>query len=112
MIDDGLTITDDLGMAPLRKRLEALRDEVMARGVNPVYPDGLTQREVEVLRLVALGRTNREVAEELVITENTAARHVANILGKTSSANRTEAATYAGAQGLLVAPLSTGTELG
>lgn len=65
------------------------------------YPDGLTEREVEVLRLVARGRTNREVAEELYITPNTVANHMKNILSKTSTANRTEAASYASDRGLV-----------
>ena len=59
------------------------------------FPDGLTEREVEVLRLIAAGRSNQHIADALVITLNTTARHVANILGKTGSANRTEAAAYA-----------------
>jgi DNA-binding CsgD family transcriptional regulator len=59
------------------------------------YPDGLTPREVEVLRLVAAGRSNQYIAGELVISLNTVARHVANILDKTNAANRTEAAAYA-----------------
>jgi DNA-binding CsgD family transcriptional regulator len=59
------------------------------------HPDGLTSREVEVLRLIAAGRSNHHIAEELVISLNTVARHVANILDKTNSSNRTEAAAYA-----------------
>jgi DNA-binding NarL/FixJ family response regulator len=55
----------------------------------------LTPREVEVLRLIAAGRSNQEIAEELVISFNTVSNHVKNILGKTDSANRTEAASYA-----------------
>lgn len=66
----------------------------------PAYPDGLTEREVEVLRLVARGRSNREIAEELFITANTVANHMKNILSKTSTANRTEAASYANDKGL------------
>jgi DNA-binding NarL/FixJ family response regulator len=58
------------------------------------YPDDLTEREVEVLRLIAQGRSNREIAEKLFITANTVANHVKNILSKTQSANRTEAAAY------------------
>ena len=65
----------------------------------------LSQREVEVLRLISAGKSNREIAEELVITLDTVFRHVGNIFTKTSSANRTEAAGYAGQQG---APCLTG----
>ena len=67
---------------------------------SPAYPDGLTQREVEVLRLVAAGRTDREIAEELVISTRTVTTHVGNILNKVGAANRTEAATYATRSGL------------
>ena len=63
-------------------------------------PDGLTPREIEVLRLIANGRSNREIATELVISFNTVTNHVKNILGKTGCANRTEAAAYAIPRGL------------
>lgn len=56
---------------------------------------GLTARELDVLRLLADGRSNREIAKALVISENTAANHVRSILLKTGAANRTQAATYA-----------------
>lgn len=56
---------------------------------------GLTAREIEVLRLVAQGKSNRQIADELVISLNTAANHLKSILQKTGSANRTEAAAYA-----------------
>ena len=52
-------------------------------------PDGLTPREVEVLRLIARGRSNQEIATELVISINTVTNHVKNILGKTGCDNRT-----------------------
>ena len=70
----------------------------------PSYPDGLTEREVEVLRLIAKGRSNRGIAEELFITENTVANHVKNVLSKTGSANRTEAAAYANDSGPRLRP--------
>ena len=60
----------------------------------------LTDREIEVLRLIVAGKSNHQIAEGLVISLNTVARHVANILGKTGVSNRTEAATYALRQGL------------
>jgi DNA-binding CsgD family transcriptional regulator len=65
------------------------------------YPNGLSEREVEVLRLVAAGRTNRQIADELVISLNTVARHVSNIFAKTGVANRAEAASYAHSRGLV-----------
>ena len=64
------------------------------------YPDDLTAREVEVLRLLAIGRTNKDVSLVLSISLNTVATHVRNILNKTQCANRTEAATYAIRHGL------------
>jgi DNA-binding CsgD family transcriptional regulator len=59
------------------------------------HPDALTAREVEVLQLVAAGKTNQEIADQLFISLNTAATHMRNILEKTGSANRAEAAVYA-----------------
>ncbi|HET9477131.1 MAG TPA: alpha/beta fold hydrolase [Dehalococcoidia bacterium] len=59
------------------------------------WPAGLTGREVEVLRLVAAGRSNREIAEELSISANTVDRHVSNILMKIGASNRAEAASFA-----------------
>ena len=63
--------------------------------------DGLTPREIEVLTLVAQGRSNQEVADELVISLRTVAHHVTRILTKTNSGNRTEAAAYANRHGLV-----------
>ena len=58
-------------------------------------PGGLTPREVEVLRLVASGQSNREVAANLVISEKTAARHVANIYAKLGLSSRSAATAFA-----------------
>ena len=60
----------------------------------------LTAREVEVLRLVAAGRTNRQIGEELFISESTAGVHVSRILAKFGVAGRVEAATMAARLGL------------
>jgi NarL family two-component system response regulator LiaR len=76
-----------------------LLDEFQAqREVSPI-PD-LTQREVEVLALIAKGLTNREIAERLVITQKTVKAHVSSILGKLNLSDRTQAAIFAIKQGL------------
>ena len=62
--------------------------------------DGLSAREAEVLRLLAMGRSNAQIAEELVISPNTVNRHVSNIYVKTGAANRAEAASYATRNGI------------
>ena len=67
----------------------------------PAYPCGLTEREVGVLRLMAMGRNNREIGQVLSISPNTVANHVRSILEKTYTANRTEAAAFANREGLL-----------
>jgi DNA-binding NarL/FixJ family response regulator len=63
-------------------------------------PGGLTEREAEVLAFVAAGRTNREIAGTLVISEKTVARHLSNIFTKLGLASRTAAAAYAFEHGL------------
>jgi NarL family two-component system response regulator LiaR len=67
---------------------------------HPPTPDPLTERELEVLRLVAQGISNREVAEALVVTEATVRSHVSNILSKLHLANRVQATLYALQEGL------------
>jgi DNA-binding CsgD family transcriptional regulator/pimeloyl-ACP methyl ester carboxylesterase len=60
----------------------------------------LSSREIEVLRLVAAGKSNQQIADELVISINTVRRHVCNVFDKTGVANRTEASLYARDHGL------------
>lgn len=78
--------------------------EQVARGV-PVSreprTDELTERETEVIRLVAQGRSNQEIAGELVISEKTVKTHVSNILGKLQLEDRTQLAIYALKKGLV-----------
>ena len=96
LLDESLAISTGLGMPSLMARVSALQEKAASiPETAPTYPDGLTQREAEVLRLVAAGKTDREIAEELVIGVRTVSTHVSNILNKTNAANRTEAATYA-----------------
>lgn len=62
---------------------------------------GLTEREIEVLRLIAQGATNREIAEKLVISEGTVKNHISNILSRLELRDRTQAAIYARENALL-----------
>jgi len=69
-------------------------DSLLRRGDTSMR-HGLSSRELEVLRLVASGRSNRDIAAELVISEHTVARHVQNIFSKLSVASRTAAGAFA-----------------
>jgi len=69
-------------------------------GAGP-YPDGLTAREVEVLRLIAAGQSSREIAAALVIAEGTVTRHVTNLYGKIGARGRADATAYAFQQHLV-----------
>jgi NarL family two-component system response regulator LiaR len=66
----------------------------------PPTTDPLTEREVEVLRLVAQGLSNDEIAERLVVSERTVRTHVSHILDKLHLANRTQMALYAVREGI------------
>jgi DNA-binding NarL/FixJ family response regulator len=102
LLEESLKISQEVGMRPLLERVQLLQEKIALRaGSAPVYPDGLSQREVEVLRLMALGKSNRDISEELVISLRTVAHHVTSILNKTGASNRTEAAAYAARHGLV-----------
>jgi DNA-binding NarL/FixJ family response regulator len=98
-----------LGARPLLEQIGSLarraRVDVPAlpgpRGPGGAAPFGLTERELEVLRLVAAGRSNRDIAAELFISPKTASVHVSNILGKLGVSSRGEAAAMAFQQHLL-----------
>ncbi len=96
-----------LGMALLAERAATLREgtrrlpgasEAMPR------PDGLSPREVDVLRLIALGRTTREIADDLVVAVPTVERHITNLYGKIGARGRAEATAYALHHGLAATP--------
>ncbi|RAY16627.1 LuxR family transcriptional regulator [Actinomadura craniellae] len=98
-----LETAERLGAAPLARALDRLgRRARLGGGGRPgAGPAGLTGREREVLRLVAAGRNNREIAAALVISPKTASVHVSNILGKLGAASRTQAAAIAHREGLV-----------
>lgn len=85
-----------LGAAPDLARVEGL----IGKRTAPENPAGLSVREVEVLRLVAAGKTNHAIAAELFLSEKTVARHVSNIFAKLHVTSRTAAAAYAFEHGL------------
>ena len=99
LLADALAESTELGMNALTPRITALAEAIAAP--PPAYPCGLTEREVGVLRLMAMGRNNREIGQVLAISPNTVANHVRSILEKTYTANRTEAAAFANREGLL-----------
>ncbi|MAS36356.1 MAG: DNA-binding response regulator [Anaerolineaceae bacterium] len=68
---------------------------------EPDLSEGLTARELDVLRLLAQGLQNKEIAADLVISERTVKFHVSSILGKLGAGNRTEAVRIAAQQGLI-----------
>jgi DNA-binding NarL/FixJ family response regulator len=84
-----------LGMASVAAAVAAERESMAQVPVQERLPAGLSAREAQVLRLVAIGRSNREIAQALFVSPNTVANHVSSILGKTGAANRTEAAAFA-----------------
>jgi ATP/maltotriose-dependent transcriptional regulator MalT len=96
-----------------RQDLEAAHETFLSLGAKPMaeeaasyveptrLPAGLTAREVEVLRLVASGRSNPQIAADLTLSEKTVARHLSNIFGKLDVGSRTAAAAYAYEHGLV-----------
>jgi len=102
---------DTLKARPLRRALDDLARRARIGTAEP-RGDGavlasLTSREREVLRLIAAGRSNREIASVLFIAPKTASVHVSNILGKLGAASRTEAAAIAHREGLISEPSGT-----
>jgi DNA-binding NarL/FixJ family response regulator len=90
-------LSDDIALLARRARIPLSGPGDNAAAQPPAGPDrlGLTAREFEVLRLVAAGRSNREIATELFISAKTASVHMSNILGKLGVASRGEAAATA-----------------
>jgi len=83
-------VFQQLGAAPDLARVEALSPKNAAKAAG-----GLTAREVQVLRLVAAGKSNRAIAGELFLSEKTVARHLSNIFMKLGVSSRAAATAYA-----------------
>jgi len=100
-LDGVRAICAPLGARPALARADALAARIAAtEGTPPAFPAGLSAREIAVLRLLAGGHTNREIADVLSLSVHTVSAHVRAILAKTDAANRTAAAAFARAHGL------------
>jgi DNA-binding CsgD family transcriptional regulator len=94
-------ICTPLGARPALARADVLAARLSSPPPLPAaYPGGLTAREVEVLRLVAAGQTNREIAATLSLSPATVNIHLTHILAKAAAATRTGAAAFAHRHGL------------
>ena len=100
LLDEVTATAQALGIRGLGERAAASRTAAMAVPRAHTWPAGLTGREVEVLRLIAAGHSNRAIAQALYISPNTVLHHVSSIFVKLGVANRAEAAACAIRQGL------------
>jgi DNA-binding CsgD family transcriptional regulator len=101
LLDEALASARALGMYSLQGHIAACMQPLETRTQTvQAYHGDLSPREAEVLRLLAVGKSNRDIADTLCISLSTVATHVRSILRKTGAANRTEAAAYALRQGL------------
>jgi DNA-binding CsgD family transcriptional regulator len=100
LLEAALGEARQLGMARLEQAVLDMQAGAVDAAPLPSLA-GLSPREVQVLRLVAAGKTNQEIATTLFRSPNTVANHVRNILGKTQAANRTEASAFAARHRLL-----------
>jgi DNA-binding CsgD family transcriptional regulator len=93
LAEEAERIAVELEMVPLAAQVMRFRARYRVRLERK--PSGLTARELEILRLISAGKTNKEIALALFISTNTVANHVARVIAKTGASNRTGAAAYA-----------------
>jgi DNA-binding CsgD family transcriptional regulator len=101
LLENAHRLAAALGMVALSGRMSQLRERFPSALRNSSYPGGLSPREAQVLRMIAQGRSNQQIAAAIHRSPNTVANHVRSILAKLGVANRTEAATFAARHGLL-----------
>lgn len=95
LLDEARPLCATLGATPLLARTDALAMRRPAAVAAVAYPDGMTEREVDVLREIAAGRSNKEIADILSICGRTVDRHIANLDTKIGAHNKADAAAYA-----------------
>jgi DNA-binding NarL/FixJ family response regulator len=103
VLDEALAQAEGRGILPVAARARRLLEGLRGSAPAP-RPAGLSERELEVLRILAAGKSNKEIAFELSISEKTVHSHVASIFGKLGVGNRTEAAAFALKQNLAGTP--------
>jgi len=100
-LEEARGIFSELGAVPASARADAIAAELaQRRSIAPAYPAGLTQREAEVLGLLAAGHSNKEIASMLFLSVRTVERHITTIYRKIGAHRRTEASAYALRHGL------------
>jgi len=98
LLKQALVLFEELDLVQAVKGIQQQLDKLSSRSSTPALrplPVGLTPSEAKVLQLVAQGKSNRQIAEELAISEKTVANHLSHIFGKTASENRAAAAAFA-----------------
>jgi len=96
LITEVRTICEPLGAKPALIRADALAAQLTAApDISTIYPDGLSAREVDVLRLIATGLNNQEIADTLSLSVRTVERHITNLYGKIEARGRADATAYA-----------------
>jgi predicted ATPase/DNA-binding CsgD family transcriptional regulator len=98
LFEQALALFQEMGLQrqvlAVQTQMEQLPERSSARDTRS-FPAGLSSREVEVLRLVALGKSNRQIAEELVLSEKTVINHLTSVFNKTGTDNRAAATAFA-----------------
>ena len=101
LFNQALDIFQRIQARKMVQKVVALKEEIEQIPVKvPTYPDSLTQREVEVLLLIAAGNSNREIAKELFLSVRTVERHITNIYVKINARGKSDATAYALNHGL------------
>jgi DNA-binding NarL/FixJ family response regulator len=100
LLEQARATAEAFGMQRLSEQIAALPSDVERRALSRRYPNNLTEREVAVLRLIAAGKTTKEIAALLIISPPTVERHITHLYGKIGARSRADATAYALRHGL------------